>query len=50
LVAAPGGRAGEDVLALLERRYRGPASYELERILSDTTDSIPRAAAAVGTT
>jgi hypothetical protein len=42
LVTALGGDAGEDVLELLERRYCGQASYKLERILRDTTESIPR--------
>jgi hypothetical protein len=35
LVELLGGEAGDDVLDLLERRYRDAGSYELERLLRD---------------
>ena len=42
LRSALGGNATEDILDLLEREYKGPSSYELERIMRDTADTIPR--------
>ena len=39
LIAALGGRPDEPILELLERRFSGKASYELERVLR--TGEIP---------
>lgn len=36
LVTALGGRAGDDVLDLLEREWTGPRSYDLERVLRES--------------
>jgi hypothetical protein len=44
LVAALGGEVGENILELLARKYVGTAgSYELERVLRATGDTIPHA-------
>ena len=42
LHAALGGQENEDVLDVLERSYTGEGSYELERIMRETEESIPR--------
>lgn len=42
LVAALGGTPGQPVLELLEQRYTGAGSYELEHIIRSTEDTIPR--------
>lgn len=41
LVALLGGAPGDDVLAVLER-YRGTASYELERLLRESDIEVRR--------
>jgi hypothetical protein len=42
LCAALGGSENDDILDLLERRYTGVGSYDLERILRATRTAIPR--------
>jgi hypothetical protein len=42
LGAALGGKRDEDILDLLARRYRNERSYDLERIMRETRDTIPR--------
>jgi hypothetical protein len=42
LGVALGGKRDEDILDLLARRYRNERSYELERIMRETRDTIPR--------
>jgi hypothetical protein len=36
------GGENQDILDLLKRGYTGPGSYELERIMRETEDTIPR--------
>jgi hypothetical protein len=37
LVAELGGQPGQDILDVLERNWTGPRSYDLEKLLRDTT-------------
>lgn len=39
LVLALGGQSGEDILDILDARFTGQRSYDLERLLSD--DAVP---------
>jgi hypothetical protein len=42
LLSALGGTDGEDLLDLLASRYTGQNSYELEAVIRDTRDTVPR--------
>lgn len=42
LCAALGGTEDDDILDLLERRFTGAGSYDLEQIMRDTRTAIPR--------
>ena len=41
LLSALGGADGQDILDLLEDRYTGRRSYDLEAVLRETKDTIP---------